>query len=96
MVPPWNAGSETTGLAPWNPGSETIARREARSQSFMVWSLLPEARSFPSGENASDWTSDLCPRSAPTCRRVVTSHRFTVPSALPVASARPSGENATA
>ena len=66
----------------------------ATSQSFTVLSLLPDASSFPSGENTTDLTLE-CSLSVRSARPLATSQSLMVWSSLPEASMCPSGENAT-
>jgi hypothetical protein len=64
-------------------------------QSLTVLSLLPEAKYLPSGENTTEQTSELWPRSVVTSFYDSTLQSFTVLSELPEAKYLPSGENAT-
>ena len=57
-------------------------------------SSLPEARSLPSGENATLATSSVWPSGSPAGCPVTGSQSRIVLSLLPEASSRPSGENA--
>jgi hypothetical protein len=64
-------------------------------QSLIFLSSLLEAKYLPSGENATDLTSDLWPRSVVTSLCDSTLQSLTVLSALLEAKYLPSGENAT-
>ena len=55
----------------------------------------PEMIVVPSGENATEWTVDVCPSSVEIRRPVLVSHSLTVPSSDNEASIVPSGKNAT-
>src|SRR5207244_2978651 len=67
----------------------------AALHSIAVWSTLPLASVFPSGENATELTEPRWPVSVWVARPLATSHSLTVRSSLPLASVFPSGENAT-
>src|ERR1700721_3168826 len=61
-----------------------------------VWSKDPETMYLPSGENATDFTTLLCPVNGPDTRLPVSaSERQIVLSSEPEAMSLPSGENAT-
>jgi hypothetical protein len=60
-----------------------------------VLSVLPEAKYLPSGENATELTYQLWPRSLVTSFCDSTLQSLTVLSSLPEAKYLPSGENAT-
>jgi hypothetical protein len=64
-------------------------------QSLTVLSALLEAKYFPSGENATEYTIELWPCSVFTSFCDFTLQSFTVSSWLPEAKYLPSGENAT-
>src|SRR5438128_5641752 len=62
---------------------------------FIVLSYEPEARVCPSGENATLYTSPLCPVRVRITDPSDTLHSFIVLSPEPEARVCPSGENAT-
>ncbi len=64
-------------------------------QSLTALSELPEAKYFPSGENAMELTNELWPCSVVTSFCDSTLQSLTVLSPLPEAKYLPSGENAT-
>ena len=66
-----------------------------RSQSLSVLSQPPESAVWPSGENATELTSSVCPAKLRISFPVATSQSLRVLS-LPDSAVRPSGENATA
>ena len=68
--------------------------RACMSHSLIVLSSDPEDSIVPSGENATERTSSVCPSSV-VVFSVAISHSTTVPSPDPEASIVPSGENAT-
>jgi hypothetical protein len=65
------------------------------SHSLIVSSPEPEARSRPSGLNATDKTYQVWPLRVRTSLPVATSHSLIVLSSEPEANSRPSGLNAT-
>src|SRR5947209_5603365 len=65
------------------------------SHSLIVLSVLAEASVFPSGLNATEYTSDVCPLRVARSLPVFASHSLIVWSHLPEASVLPSGLNAT-
>jgi hypothetical protein len=67
----------------------------ATSQSLIVRSQDPEARTFPSGEKATEWTIPVCPRRVRSSFPVATSQSLIVWSSDPEARIFPSGEKAT-
>src|SRR3989442_15825446 len=73
-----------------------ISSNGGARQMRTVPSLLPLARCFPLGENASAVTAPLCPRSVAACWKDSKCHNLIVLSSPPVARVRPSDENATA
>ena len=78
------------------PGSNCISsRRVSTFQRRTVWSLLPDARVRPSGENTTAWTALECPLSVSRSFPVATSHNCTFPRRLARARVLPSGEKAT-
>src|SRR2546428_4772381 len=74
-----------------------VATRVAGSQSFTDWLSPPvDARSLPSGENATSVTHPLWPLRVVSSCREARSHSLMVLSPLQLARVLPSGENATA
>jgi hypothetical protein len=69
-----------------------VACPVSASHSFTVRSALPEARIFPSAENATDQIASVCPSRTASSFLVATSQIRTVRSALLVANFLPSGE----
>src|SRR5689334_15079308 len=71
--------------------SGSLQRRHRR----IVPPASRDARTWPSEENATDWTGWSWPTSVQRSRPVAGDHSLTVPSSLAEASVVPSGENAT-
>jgi hypothetical protein len=87
VFPSW----ENTALPGWRVA---VSRLVATSHS-LVESLPPEAKTVPSGENATETTSPFCRSVAGSCAGT-TFHSLTAQSTpLAEATVLPSGENAT-